>query len=178
MMRILLSLCGFLFLVVLQSSFIPSLPWVFAAIPVMVASSTYLVQHLSLTDGAWWLIGFGLSLDILGIGLAPFETISYSLAGIVTIVGAKHLFSNRSLYGVFGSAFTALAVIAISESIILSLVWLRQPELVEWSTFLTYYWQAAITLIIPLLFLFSFARQARQSILKTFFLSRSTSRTP
>jgi len=177
MIRILLSLFGFLILIVLQSSFIPSLPWIFSATPIIVASSTYLVQHFSLSDGAWWLIAFGLSLDTLNIGQAPLETLSYTLAAIAITIGAKHLFSNRSLYGVIGSALTALTVIFISESIILSLVWLRQPEIVDWSIHWTYFWQAIITVIIPLIALFSFARSLRESIMEILFLSKTKNKT-
>ncbi len=114
MTSIFLAFFTLLFLTAVETSFFASLGAPLAYTPLLFTAAIYVIQHRGSTMGIWWLVGYGLYLDILQIGYMPGETIIYFVAGMLAFLLSRSIFSNRSLYGIIGCGLlTLLAVFAI-----------------------------------------------------------------
>lgn len=103
-----------IFLTAVETSFFASLGAPLTFTPLLFTAAIYVIQHRGSTMGIWWLVGYGLYLDILQIGYMPGETIIYLAAGTLAFLLSRSIFSNRSLYGILGCGLlTLLAVFAI-----------------------------------------------------------------
>ena len=139
----------FFLLVVIQTSFLASLPSPFNYVPLLFAASIWLIQQEESLAGAAWLIGFGFWLDVWGIGGLPASTLAYSATAIAAVVSARRLFTHRSLYGVFSCACIALLARAGAEVVVQFAVGLRNPGAVEWGAWAgARAWEALFCLVL------------------------------
>ncbi|MCR4314497.1 MAG: hypothetical protein NUV84_04620 [Candidatus Uhrbacteria bacterium] len=102
-------------LIILQVSFIHALPFPFDRIPLVLVVTIYLYQYSNQTSIWWWLISYGLILDVLDISVAPLEVISYGLTAFTMTLLVAHVFTNRSFYGMAATALLSLLVMLLSE---------------------------------------------------------------
>jgi len=108
MIRIFVSFFVFLVLVVLEFSFLNSLPPPFFSVPLTFACGLYFFQHLGSKVGLWWLLALGFYLDFYSLGLVFGETIIYGVTVLFIVFLGRHFFTNRSFYGVVGNAVLSL----------------------------------------------------------------------
>jgi rod shape-determining protein MreD len=152
----------FLTLSVLQTSFFASLPGVLAYTPLVLSSGIYLLQHVGERTGAYWIAGFGLFIDVMGIPSFPAETASYACAALAADASARNLFSNRSWYGLAACGITTALSMAAARGCILLAVELAHPERISWSAYAdTLVWNAVLGTALLSIF-FSFAGQIRK----------------
>ncbi len=175
MTRHLASFFVFLTLALVQTSFFASLPSPLSLTPLVFAGGVYALQHLGAKDGAWWLVGIGLFLDLFRIGTMPGETVAYALAALAAIWLSGHVFSNRSLYGMIGCAFLSLSVLHLARAGILALVNLSDPSVVPWSLFLSFAaWQYVLVGALMVI-LFSLSKRMKKALKRVLILpSRET----
>ncbi|MFH1314857.1 MAG: hypothetical protein ABIH67_00490 [Candidatus Uhrbacteria bacterium] len=105
----------FIGLFCLETSFIASLPKPLSYTPLILASSIFLIQYRSSWIGICWLAGYGLLLDLFGLAMFKPQLLLYSLVGLATWQLSKHLFTNRSLYGILGSGLVAFIMVSFTE---------------------------------------------------------------
>lgn len=149
MKRIGLVFILFLLLTVFETSFLTSLPKPFLYLPLVLGISVYLIQHRNSKTGVWWLIGYGLFLDLTHLGFTEIETIVYLITGLVTYFVSQHLLSNRSLYGVIGSGIIAFGTSTILHLLILLFERAYAENIFLWSEWLgMLLWQAGLLLIL------------------------------
>ena len=159
----------FLCLLTLQISFIHALPFPFDRIPLILLITVYFYQYLNQKYVWWWLVFYGVSLDFFSISYAGFETISYSILAILTVVLAKQVFTNRSFYAVSATMVICLFVLTISQlmSVFISTLFKNQPS-VEWQTIVeTNGWGALLGCFV-LFFLFPFVQQILKKFQRVF----------
>lgn len=132
MIRILLSIGALIALTAVQLGFFASLPGVLSLTPLVFGVSVYMLQHHGLIDGVWWLVGLGLQLDVLGLAPVVPITLAYLAAGIVAVFSSKHLFSNRSYYGIIGCVLLAMTAFASVHAAIGGLTQLIGEQTVFW----------------------------------------------
>jgi hypothetical protein len=63
----------------------------------------------------WWIVFEGMFIDLLGIGLAPFEIVSHSIAAFGIVFAANKLFTNRSYYGLCATFFIGAVLLTGME---------------------------------------------------------------
>ncbi len=162
----------FLMLAIVQTSFFSSLPGILAYAPLVIAAGIYLRQHVQEPSGAFWIVAFGLFLDMLAIPSFPLETFSYGAAAIAVSLTSQHVFSNRSWYGLIACGGSAIVAMNVTRAIILGIVALRHPERVSWPAFgETLLWNL-ILLFVFLVIFFAFAGQIRSFLKTTFMISK------
>jgi hypothetical protein len=132
MIRILLSITAFIAMTALQLGFIASLPGVLALTPLVFGISIYMLQHHGLIDGVWWLVGFGLQLDMLGLAPMVPIALAYLAAGLVAVFSSRHLFSNRSYYGIVGCVLLATVAFGAVQALIGVITQLISARTVFW----------------------------------------------
>lgn len=96
-----------------ETGLVASVPGPLRALPLVLAVGVYLVQLRGWRPGIWLIAGFGLLLDLLGIGPSPAQTLAYGAAAFVVAVLSERLFSNRSLYGILGCGIAGWAAWAL-----------------------------------------------------------------
>lgn len=136
MTRFVLHLLLLILLIILQVSFIHALPFPFDRIPLVLVVTIYLYQYSNWTSIWWWLISYGLVLDLLAISVAPLEVISYGFVAFTMTLLVAHVFTNRSFYGMAATALLSLCVLLLSE---LSLIGATQVF-----TSMSYSWQGVV----------------------------------
>ncbi|MBI2475107.1 hypothetical protein HYV69_01645 [Candidatus Uhrbacteria bacterium] len=161
MMRVAVSTILFLIVFLIEISFISSLPSVFSTIPLIFALSVYLIQHQGVTDGIVWMIGYGFLIDLMHLSSTRFSTIPAIAASIVAAISAKHLFSNRSFYGVIACAVSSYLTYIIFE------IFLTRAE---WSIFFQTHAERLGMLIVVVVIFFSLAPSIRR-IVQVMFIS-------
>ena len=98
-----------------ETSFITSLPEPLSYIPLVLAASVFIIQYRGSWIGVCWLAAYGLLLDLFGITSFKPQLILYLLVGLVIWQLSKHIFTNRSLYGILGSGLVAYILITLTE---------------------------------------------------------------
>ena len=168
MTRILVSSILFLILFFVETGLISALQAPLATTPLVFASAVYLIQHQGARSAAWWLPIYGSFLGLLHISVAPFEFLSYSAVSFITVFSARHIFSNRSFYGVCACLLTSYLSLAILQSAFLFLHTTITHRLVDWSVFLQFHTERILMLLLMILVLFPLAKRIRQLLVKTF----------
>lgn len=161
MKRVVVMVGLWVLLLVLQLSFLASLPAPWLFIPIVAAASIYLVQHHGLLTAAWWLPAYGFFLDLFHIGTVPWETVIYSIAGVFTVLLARRIFSNRSLYGIAACGILILGTILLLEAI--AQFWQARADILLSDLLWDDLWQL-LFLIITLIILFMVAPRLRNWI--------------
>jgi len=155
MTRVAISTILFLTVFLIETSFISSLPSIFSAIPLVFALSVYLIQYQGVSDGIAWMIGYGFLTDLMHLSDVSFSTIPILAAVIVTVISAKHLFSNRSFYGVIACAVSSYATFVLIEAFFASN---------DWSVFFQTHAERLGMLIVVVAILFSLAPHIRKIV--------------
>ncbi len=161
MIRYLISGVCFLFVFVMETSFFSSLPSVFAIVPLVFALSVYLIQHEGLTDGLIWIFAYGFLLQNFHLSIAPWPVLSFSIAGLASFLSSRHLFSNRSLYGVVGCAWIGYLCLAGTEALLMFVRTFGNETTVFWVPFLVRRGLEFLLLGVTIMVFFSFARHIR-----------------
>lgn len=166
MIRFFISSLLFIFLMMVESSFVHGLPTPFLYIPLVFACGLYLFQHLNSPIGVWWIFGLGVWLDFWHLGLMPFETIIYAVAALLAVWLGRSLFTNRSLYGVVGNASLTLLFIHLIHASFLFVGQLRGAPVFSWLSFLQFVLWQEFFLLLVVTILFFLANKIR-SLLKS-----------
>lgn len=162
MMRIIIATLLLLALAAIETSFIASLPGILALIPLVLMAAVYFIQHRGSTIGIWWLAGYGLFLDVMGIGYVMGETVIYLIVGILAYLVSQRTFSNRSLYGVLGCGLFAI-VISIALHLGVQLVkTIYSKSDILWIEAGTFYLWQTVLLIIALFLVFSLSSRLKK----------------
>lgn len=172
MMRIVLSFIFFLFLTVIEFSFISSLPNPFLYLPLLLAVSIYSIQHLDLDEGVWWMIGIGFMTQFAGQQIVPFEIILYSGLAALCYFLSKQIFSNRSLFGIIGCATIVYATLTAVRSLFFFFSTLNDTSPVFWDVVSKAFLSQYILLILTVWFIFLFGDKLRAISEKYIFISR------
>ncbi len=162
MTRVLFSSIFFLTVWMFETSFLSSLPSVFSIIPFVFALSVYLIQYHGMIDGLIWIIFYGLFLQIFHLTTIPLPIVSFTVAGFVSYISAKQLFSNRSFYGVAACATAGFLSRLILETIFAFLFSLKKHPVIDWSWFLPIRISEYIMLLCTIFFLFILLRPLRK----------------
>ncbi len=171
MLRISLWLLFVLSLFLIETSFISSLPGIASVTPFVFASIVYLVQHQGLFSASWWLILYGVFIDVFHLGVLRFETIAVFVSAIVVWYAAKRLFSNRSYYGVIACGILGYFAIIVTEALILPLQHLFTKTDIDWGSFLSISVARLVTLVILITLIYPFAKRIRYLISQLFVFS-------
>lgn len=158
MIHFFLSSVFFLLSFLLETSFFTSLPSLFAFTPLVFAAGVYLLQHQGIIDGLIWIIVYGFLLQVFHLFVSPMPVLVFLLGALVSALSARHLFSNRSLYGVLACALTGYASVVIAEFVILFSRSLLGPTDPVWSAFFTNHGYRTLMLMVVVLFLYTLAR--------------------
>lgn len=159
----------FLFFLTLQVSFIHALPFPFDRMPFLLLMTIYFYQYLNQIHVWWWLVFYGIVLDVFALSYAPFETISYSLLAIIMIILVKQVFTNRSFYALCATLFTCLLLLTMSQCLSVFSLHFFDGLFVTWLSIVKVNIWSMILGSFTLFLLFPFAKQAR-SIFHDFFL--------
>lgn len=173
MTRLILSFFLLILLIILETSFVSALPapWRFA--PVVFASAVYAIQHLASKSGVWWLFGYALFLDVWHLGVMRGESAILLAVGLAAYLLSRRVFTNRSLYGVIGSAFVSFILWKLLTVITLFITNAKHPNAVPWLTFASFcIWQGILLLFLASLFFFLAAR-IRRALRSVWFLPKS-----
>ena len=115
MMRFLLGSLTFLLLASIELGFVYGLPFPLDRTPLILIVSVFTFQSLDVRQGIWWVAAYGLVLDLLHVSFVPWEFVSYALASTVLVLTARHLFSNRSFWGILGTFTLSLLALTLTE---------------------------------------------------------------
>jgi hypothetical protein len=162
----------FLSLAAIQTSFIASLPGWLAFTPLVVAAGVYMVQYEGQAAGAVWIMVFGLFLEIMSIPSFPWETFSYLVGAAICYFSARHVFSNRSWYGLAACGVAVVLGMHLVRAAVLAVVSLRQPEGAPWNAFADSLVWNALLMVGLLTVLFIFGRPLRHALRRAFLVSR------
>lgn len=102
MTRFLFLFACFIFLFILESSFLSGLPAPFRFVPLLFTVSLFLLHTLRMPVMGGWLLFKGFLDDFWHIGILPFETILFLLLILFTYYLGKNILSHRSFYAVLG----------------------------------------------------------------------------
>ncbi|MEK7614887.1 MAG: hypothetical protein AAB431_00700 [Patescibacteria group bacterium] len=163
MTRFFLSAGFFLITFLFETSFFSSLPSFLALTPLVFGLSIYLIQHEGMMDGFVWMVLYGILMDLFHIAPIPFSFFAWVIAAGLSVLMARHVFSNRSFYGVLGCAFGGYLCLMLSETIILFLQSLTDKLVVDWSIFFHTALQQSLMLLCVMSFIFAIARRIRSS---------------
>lgn len=168
-MRMFLHFCFLTILLALQVSFVHALPYPFDRIPLVLVVTVYLYQYANQTASWWWLICYGIVLDVLTISFAPLEVFSYSIATATMVLLVSHVFTNRSFYGISATAILTLLVLTLSELTFIGLTQLFSDQSFVWKdVILSQVWAMAFASML-LLFVFPLLRRVHLFTFKAFF---------
>ncbi len=163
MIRFLVSLGFFLITFLCEVSFFSSLPSFFALTPLVFCISIYLIQHEGMVDGLIWMVLYGILLDVFHLASFPVSTIAWVITALVSSLMARHVFSNRSFYGVLGCAIGGFICLILGEGIILFVSALMEKTFVDWFGFLHTLLPRFGMMFLTMSILFSAASRMRSS---------------
>ena len=173
MLRIIFSAVIFFLVFVVEKSFLGSLPSFFPIIPLVFGMSVYLLQHHGFHTGIWWVIFYGLFLDIFSIGVFPIETFSYSIGAVVIYFLARKIFTNRSLYGLMASGIVGLFSVSVIQAMLLFLFSLSTHADLQLLALTKHFLIREVLLSLLIMFLFIFAKRIQTVLISTFLLPSS-----
>ena len=119
MIAFILTILFFTIVHTIEISFLSTMPFSIHLAPLLYAVVTYLIQHLGIYKIALWLPLHGFILDYYQIGTSSFQIIAYGIAALSIMYLARHVFTNRSFYGVMANALISFLILISIQSIIL-----------------------------------------------------------
>jgi len=142
-------------LVEVETVFFHALPYPLCFFPLVFSFGLYLYQYLGFGLSLWWLPGLGFFLDYWHIGLAPAETIFYSLTAGVVFFLSRHFFSNRSFYGINLCVFLAILALHFFHALYFFTISLKTAADFPWLAFGQFiFWQGGLAIfMVSILFL-------------------------
>jgi hypothetical protein len=148
-----------LVLILIQTSLIASLPGWLSLIPLVITFAVFGIQYFMSPAFVALLSVYGLWVDLFDIGRTTSEILSWTMAGIATVLAARWLFSNRSWYGLMACAVACSGTHAICAVLLQTLLSWRydlpfQPFILMKQSFME-----LLLLLVFLWILFVFARQ-------------------
>lgn len=149
-----------------EISFIRSLPGVFVYTPFVFALCVYVVQHQGVPAFIWWLPIHGLILDLNVVGYPSIHVFSYLLGAAIVSLSAKHVFSNRSYYGVLTCAMIGFLGILLSEAFFSFLRHFSVTQL-AWNFFLEESMYRLVLLLFVVTLFYPFAKRIRSVLLSS-----------
>lgn len=162
MMRYFVSGICFLLLWIIETSFFSSLPSFVAVTPIVFASAVYLIQYQGLMDGFVWILLYGILLQVFHLTTSPFPLLGFCVAATASLLSARHVFSNRSFYGVAACALTGFFSLVVTESLLLLFQSFGSKKNILWGWFFQIRAQEAIMLVFSIGCLFILARPIRR----------------
>jgi hypothetical protein len=87
-------------------------------LPLLLVVSVFCFQFLNIHAAPWWVLAHGLVVDLSHVSFVPFELLSYLVAAIAMILASRHLFTNRSFWGILGTFTLSLLALTSSEILI------------------------------------------------------------
>lgn len=102
----------------MELGFISALPFPVDRLPFVLVVCVFLFQSLDVRPSAWWVVLHGLFLDLLQTSSVRLEILSYALAAVVLVLASRHLFSNRSFWGISGTFTLSLLALTCMEVLI------------------------------------------------------------
>ena len=102
MSRILLYGTLFLFLIIVETSFLSSLPPPFQAIPLVPIVGIWLFHQIPSRIGVWYLLGWGIWYDAFGLSLFASRIVIALVMIVILAYASGRVFSQHSIYGLFG----------------------------------------------------------------------------
>ena len=175
-MRWVFTIGLFILLFLIETSFVSGLPLPYRLSPLVFASSIYFVQHQGYSLAVWWLVLHGLLLDILHIGATNVDTIGYVIAGFASLQLSKHIFTNRSFYGVLMNGILSFFVLVATLTMIMFIASFFGSD-IQWLSHVQEYGWRFLLLIGLIIILYPFASHIRTFMTHTFLLSQSKKRT-
>lgn len=172
-MKILPHILVAILLSVIETSFFGSLYGIFRFTPFVLVMSVYLAQHHAMKPAVSWMVVHGILLDSTGASLVPFITLAFIATAGVALISAERLFSNRSFYGVAACTSLSYLTFEFTSAFLLGLSVFFQKQEFYWRTFFEDAGGRFLTLLIFLMFLFSFAKQIRSFLIKLSLLPSS-----
>jgi hypothetical protein len=121
MIKTLIYIAAFLGLFTIEVSFIYSLPAPLDRLPIMIVGVVFLYLYAGFSDVIWWMVFHGILLDTFSLSFVPLHWLAYIVAAIVTILASRHIFSNRSFYGVAATTSIAIATLLAVEILLSTL---------------------------------------------------------
>ncbi|MBI5793640.1 hypothetical protein HZA87_00940 [Candidatus Uhrbacteria bacterium] len=118
MIRLIFLIVAFILLSTGELGFISALPFPMDRTPLLLVVSVFLFQSFDVGPSAWWVVFHGLMLDLMGTSFVRLETLSYSAAAVVLVLCSRHLFSNRSFWGILGTFTLSLLALTCMEVIL------------------------------------------------------------
>lgn len=116
MIRTLVSTLIALALFLVERSFVAALPEPLSRIPLTLSAGVYLVQHLSLLDGAAWIVVAGVASDLLALTPMGTGTFAATCAALAATALSLRVFTNRSLWGILACGAAAATVHALASA--------------------------------------------------------------
>lgn len=168
MIRFFISTILFFVVFVFETSFLSSLPWFFPSVPFVFGLSVYLIQHEGIVDGAVWIFAFGLLFDIAQLNGLSVSTAPAIAASVAALLSARHLFSNRSFYGMIACAFCSYTVWILVDSIIIFIRLLSSPMDDFWRQYFIVHGYRLLLLVLFVGIMFVFGQRMRGVIYKLF----------
>ncbi len=145
-----------------ETGFIASLPGAWRFLPVVFATSVYLVQLRGWRFGGWLLAGFGVLLDLLGIGALPWQTLAYGAAALAVYAVSLHVFSNRSLYGLLGAGLAGWTAWAAGQAAVWGALALTRQGAPDGRAFLAYLgWHLFFLMLLLAILFYAVPRRTR-----------------
>lgn len=105
MSRFILYGCLFLLLAAGETSFLSSLPFPWATVPLIPIISIWLHHHVPSRIGAWVLLAWGVWYDVFGLSLWSSRTVTALVMTAILMYASGRLFSQHSVYGLLGLSF-------------------------------------------------------------------------
>lgn len=173
MMKILPHILAAIILSIIETSFIGSLYGIFRFTPFVLVISVYLVQHHAMKPAASWMIIHGILLDVTGSSIIPLITLAFIATAWIALISAERLFSNRSFYGVAACASLSYLSFEFVSALLLGSSAFFQKQALYWGTFFDDAGGRFLTLLLFLMFLYTFAKQIRSFLIKLFLLPSS-----
>ncbi|NQV89759.1 MAG: hypothetical protein HQ488_05525 [Parcubacteria group bacterium] len=115
MTKIVIYLVAFLALFTLEISFVYSLPAPLDRLPIMIIGVVFLYLYAGFPNVIWWMVFHGILLDTFSLSFVPLHWAAYMVAAVITTLASKHIFSNRSFYGVAATTSMAIGAMLVME---------------------------------------------------------------
>ncbi len=121
MIKTLIYLLAFLTLFTIEVSFIYALPTPLDRLPIMIIAVVFLYLYAGFKDVIWWMVFHGILLGTFSVSFVPLHWVAYIVVATVTTLASKHIFSNRSFYGVAATTSIAIATLMVMEILLSSI---------------------------------------------------------
>ena len=164
MMRILFWIIIMTIFSIVEASFFRSLPGWFTVTPLILGICVYFVQHQGIQECAWWLPVHGIFLDYLSLGTTMLESLPYMVSALFLLFSARHLFSNRSFYGLLSCGISGFVGLVVTQ-IFLNMFRIFSGNAIQWHVFAEEVMIRLCLLLLVISIMYPFAKYIRLFLL-------------